>query len=205
MGLKLLFATQNPGKLREIRAILTEENIEVISPADSNRLDNSQTPLSQLDVEETGNSFTQNAFLKAQAFATRSMLLTAADDSGLEVEELDGFPGVKSARWIKGSDQERNQALLEKLQNASNRKAKFVTVICLYDPILDETQYFKGEILGKIAKQAEGNEGFGYDPIFIPEGYNQTFAQLGLELKNKLSHRHKALKKLKLYLKQKIK
>jgi XTP/dITP diphosphohydrolase len=75
-----------------------------------------------------------------------------------------------------------------------------VTVICLYDPILDETKYFKGEIQGRIAKQPQGNEGFGYDPIFIPEGYNQTFAQLGLDLKNKLSHRHKALKKLKSYL-----
>jgi XTP/dITP diphosphohydrolase len=200
MAVKLLFATQNPGKLREIQTILAGKDLEVLSPAECYGLDSSQTSLSQLEVEETGNSFTQNAFLKAQAFATRSMLLTAADDSGLAVEALDGFPGVKSARWINGSDQERNQALLEKLKNVSNRKAKFVTVICLYDPILDETKYFKGEIQGRIAKQPQGNEGFGYDPIFIPEGYNQTFAQLGLDLKNKLSHRHKALKKLKSYL-----
>lgn len=204
MAVKLLFATQNPGKLREIKTILAGEDLEVLSPAECHGLDSSQASLSQFEVEETGTSFTQNAFLKAQAFATRSMLLTAADDSGLAVEALDGFPGVKSARWINGNDQERNQALLKKLQDVSNRKAKFVTVICLYDPILDETKYFKGEIQGRIAKQPQGNEGFGYDSIFIHEGYNQTFAQLGLDLKNKLSHRHKALKKLKAYL-QKIK
>ncbi len=201
--MKLLFATHNQGKLREARSILSDLNLEVLSIGQANQ--QTKLDLTDLDVVEIKDTFRGNALLKAQAFAEVTSILTAADDSGLQVNALNGFPGVKSARWLKGSDQQRNQGILKKLQGQSNRSAKFVTVVCVYDPRSDTDQKnssrcFTGEILGTIAQQPQGEEGFGYDPIFIPQGETQTFAKLGPKNKNQQSHRRLALEKLKKYL-----
>lgn len=199
--MQLLFATQNQGKLAEINSILAGLELEVLSISQANnRVD---FDLSQLDPAETGDTFEKNALIKAKAFAEASGILTAADDSGLEVESLDGFPGVRSARWLEGTDAVRNKSLLEKLTEKTapkERAAQFVTAVCLYDSSKNKYYCFRAEVKGKISDRPRGKAGFGYDPIFIPEGYEQTFAELGVETKNKLSHRKKALEKLKQFL-----
>jgi XTP/dITP diphosphohydrolase len=152
-----------------------------------------------LNVAETGATFAENACIKAQAFAQRAQLLTVADDSGLEVLSLDGFPGVYSNRWHTGTSQERVQALLEKMQGNTDRRARFVTVVCLVDPQTETPQYFQGEIMGTLAETARGaeEEGFEYDFIFIPEGETLTFAELGRRWKVTRSHRTQAFLQLK--------
>jgi XTP/dITP diphosphohydrolase len=191
--MQLLVATTNPGKQREISAILSQANISVVTPQEL-------TKVAELAVEETGETFEENALLKARAFAQISELITVADDSGLEVTCLNGFPGVRSGRWHPGSSKERVQGLLDKLQSESDRRATFVTVICLYNPQENSQQFFRGEVAGTLTKEMRGETGFDYDYIFIPDGYTQTFAELGPEFKNKLSHRAAAIQKLKVYL-----
>lgn len=189
--MKILFASQNQGKQKEIRALLGN-SIDLVFPQD--------LALESLDVEETGTSFEENAFLKAKAFASKSGLTCISDDSGLSVDALDSLPGVYSDRYFPGTAQEKNLKLLKKLGKNKNRFAQFTTVICLYDPTLQKAKYFVGEIRGSISLEAKGSEGFGYDPIFIPEGSNQTWGEMGSEEKNKNSHRSIALNKLKEYL-----
>jgi len=118
------------------------------------------------------------------------------------VQALGGFPAVNSNRWFKGSASERNLALLNLLKDTNNRQARFYSVICFFDPQKNLVKFFDGEVQGTIATRPRGskNRGFGYDPIFIPQGYEQTFAQLGIKLKNNISHRRKALIKLSRYL-----
>ncbi|MEN8253519.1 MAG: RdgB/HAM1 family non-canonical purine NTP pyrophosphatase [Patescibacteria group bacterium] len=193
--MKLLFATQNKGKQEEIRDLLGK-SVELLFPSD--------LALSDLEVEESGNTFKENAFLKAKTFADEFAVITAADDSGLSVEMLDGMPGVYSDRFFSGNASDKNLALLEKLGNNKNRQAKFTTAICLYNPISKEAKYFLGKINGLIALRVKGERGFGYDPIFIPEGSNKTWGELGPEEKSKNSHRAKALNKLKQYLRNKL-
>src|SRR5690606_12761771 len=123
-----------------------------------------------------------------------------ADDSGLTVDALHGKPGVHSNRWHPGTDEERNTALLTELKNEKNRSAMFVTVACFLRTPDATPVYFRGEIKGQISKEPSGSAGFGYDPIFIPEGYDKSFAELGMEIKNKLSHRARAYIKFKEYL-----
>ncbi len=192
---ELLLATQNQGKLKEIQAIFSGTGYNILTPHDVGI-----GP--EFDVEETGKTFAENSEIKAVAFAQAAMMLTLADDSGLSVKALDGFPGVKSKRFIEGTDQDRNAKILELMENQEDREAEFVTDLCLYDPVEQKTVHFEGRVKGTLTRAPQGdhNVGFGYDPIFIPEGYDKTFAELGQETKNELSHRAKALAKAKEYL-----
>lgn len=186
MKKKLVFATNNLHKLNEVSTIL-ENKIELLSLNDIN---------CHIDIPETSNTLEGNALLKAQYIYSNYKLNCFADDTGLEVEALNGEPGVYSARYAGDiHNSEANMLkLLHNMDGKENRQAQFRTVISL---ILDETEYqFEGIIKGKIIKEKRGSSGFGYDPIFIPEGYDKTFAELGDEIKNKISHRAQAVNKL---------
>ncbi len=158
------------------------------------------------DIPETGTTIKENAGIKAQAVwdllnQKESELIVFADDSGLEVKALNGEPGVRSARYAgeTKNDQNNNSKLLHALKNITKREARFVTVIALV--LKHKLYFFEGEIKGTIAYEPRGNSGFGYDPLFIPQGYRSTFAELGEELKNKISHRANAIEKLLDFLK----
>lgn len=190
---EVLIATTNPGKVAEFKAALTGMPVIIRTPADFPALDG-------FEVTEVGKTFADIAELKARSFAEQVGLLTIADDSGLEVDALDGQPGIHSHRFAPGSDEDRYRKLLSFMTEAENRTARFVTVLCLYDPETDQVQFFEGEVTGEITREPAGTQGFGYDPIFKPEGQTQTFAELGLEIKNTMSHRGRAVEKLKAYL-----
>ncbi len=192
MRKKLVFATNNAHKLEEIASILGEK-IELLSLKDIG---------CTADIPETADTLQGNAIQKAEYIHNHYGFDCFADDTGLEVEALDGAPGVFSARYAgDGHNSEANmQKLLQNLQGVENRKAQFRTVICL---ILDGKQHlFEGICKGEIIKEKRGSAGFGYDPIFVPEGYNESFAQLGNAVKNKISHRAKAVEMLCKYLKK---
>lgn len=148
------------------------------------------------EIEETGDTLDENAAIKAEAIYSAFGTMCFADDSGLEVESLDGQPGVKSARYSGTPvNEERNiELLLKNLEGQKNRKAKFRTVICL--KMEAGTFFFEGSIEGTITGKPRGSNGFGYDPVFQPEGYTSTFAELMPEEKNKISHRKIALRKM---------
>lgn len=196
--MEVLCATQNPGKLKELRELLAPLAITILTPSDVH--------LADLDVEETGETFAENAELKAKAFAEASGKVSLADDSGLEVKALDNQPGVHSKR-VGGSDAERIAWVLSRLATKNDRRARFVSVICIHDPKRNQTECFEGTVDGVVAPAPAGDpdQGFGYDPIFIPDGYDQTFAELGQEIKNTLSHRARALVKAQEYLQQQVK
>lgn len=147
------------------------------------------------EVEETGETFTENALLKAQVFSRATQLPVIADDTGLEVSALNGAPGVHSNRWYPGSYEDRNSALLEKLDGITDRSAQFTTVACLLIPG-QEPMYFTGIVRGSINHTPVGTTGFGYDPVFIPEGFEKSFAELGAAVKQELSHRAQAFKQV---------
>jgi len=192
--MKILFATQNKGKQEEFRLFADDLGITAIFPGDIEEIIN-------LDPEETGKTFSENAFIKAKEFGDLANMITLADDSGLEVTALDGFPGVNSARWMDGTVQEKNLALLDKMEEEKDRSARYVGVLCLYDPNnANKVNYFKGICTGKIRFEEEGTSGFGYDPIFVPTGYLKTFGDLPDDVKSKVSHRALAMKKLKRFL-----
>lgn len=194
--MKLLIATQNPGKKQEFRSLLSDlKNIEIVFLDDVN-LTGFEFP------EESGSTFHQNAQIKAQSLAEFTNIPSIADDSGLSITSLNGFPGVISARWLAGSDRDRSQGILSKLENEPDRSATFVCSICFFDPSKTEAVFFNGIQSGEIATSIQGNDGFGYDPIFIPDGENKTYAELGMENKNQFSHRAKALAKFKEFLQQ---
>ena len=189
--MKLVFATNNKHKLEEVRDILGS-GVEVLSLNDIGCND---------DIPETADTLQGNALIKARHIYNKYNVSCFADDTGLEVEALGGAPGVLSARYAgDGHDSEANmQKLLQNLTGESNRNAQFRTVIAL---IIDgEEILFDGIVKGVITYKKMGDSGFGYDPIFIPEGYNESFAQMGSEEKNSLSHRYRATKKLNDYLK----
>ncbi|MGO3266703.1 MAG: RdgB/HAM1 family non-canonical purine NTP pyrophosphatase [Sphingobacteriaceae bacterium] len=190
--MELVFATNNEHKLEEVRALLGDK-IEFKSLADIG---------CQEDIPETGTTFKENAKQKTDYLVQRYAVNCFGDDSGLEVDALDGEPGVYSARYSGSRDMEKNISLvLEKLNGVhlSARTARFRTVISLY---LDGTQYFfEGQIEGAIITSEVGAEGFGYDPIFVPKGYDQTFAQMSLAEKNQISHRAIAIANLITFLK----
>lgn len=152
--------------------------------------------LKNLAIEETGGTYEKNASLKASVVADMTGLPTLADDSGLEVEALDDFPGINSARWMPGSDQERNLGLLKKMLTIKNRSAQFVSVLCFVDPQEHHQFCVEGVMKGTIGKVQRGSNGFGYDPLFIPEGFSKTFAELSSKQKNSISHRALAVQKL---------
>jgi len=187
---KLVFATNNAHKLSEVRSILAP-HYEIISLAELNCFD---------DIPETAATLQGNALLKAEYIYKKFGVDCFADDTGLEVEALLGEPGVYSARYagLANDAQANMQKLLLELGQNENRKACFRTVITLI--LGGEQFYFEGRINGSIATQPTGTAGFGYDPVFIPDGYSQSFAELGTEEKNKISHRALAVIKLTEYL-----
>lgn len=195
--MKIVFATNNKHKLDEIRSILGNR-VEVLSLADINCHD---------DIPETGTTLEANAMQKAEYIASKYGMSVFADDTGLEVDALNGAPGVYSARYAGGDghDSEANMTkLLAELGENNNRNARFRTVIALI--ITDDNgqqttvEQFEGIVNGTIIRERRGGEGFGYDPIFQPEGYNETFAELGNDIKNTISHRARAVAKLAEYL-----
>jgi XTP/dITP diphosphohydrolase len=188
---KLVFATNNNHKLEEVRAKLND-SFEIVSLKEIGCFD---------DIPETADTLEGNALLKAQYVFSKFDLDCFADDTGLEIAALDGAPGVYSARFAgEDCDAKKNmQKVLILMQGKQNREACFRTVIALIKN--GTTTYFEGKICGKIAEIPTGNAGFGYDPIFIPEGYNESFAELSLEEKNNISHRALAVEKLADYLK----
>ena len=188
---KLVFATNNTHKLTEVRAIL-EPEYTIISLAELNCTD---------EIPETADTLEGNALLKAKYISDKFGVNCFADDTGLEIEALGGEPGVYSARYAgEEHDAEKNMnKVLDLMQNVQNRNACFRTVIALIQS--NEIRYFDGRIDGTIASKRLGNNGFGYDPIFIPDGYTMSFAELGSEEKNKISHRALAVNKLTEYLK----
>ena len=198
--MRIVFATNNAHKLSEIRQILGND-IEILSLADIGCHE---------DIPETADTLEGNALQKAQYVYDHYHLSCFADDTGLEVDALGGEPGIYSARYAgDGHDSEANmQKLLQKLGENNNRKARFRTVIALIEKEENEkvtepaekTSFFEGIVEGQIIREKRGQEGFGYDPIFQPDGYDETFAQLGLEIKNRISHRARAVEKLAKYL-----
>lgn len=187
MKRKLVFATNNAHKLEEVAAILGDQ-VELLSLNDIG---------CQTDIPETAETLEGNALLKSSYIYKNYHLDCFADDTGLEVEALNGAPGVYSARYAggEGHDAKANMLkLLHELDGKENRKAQFRTAISL---ILDGKEYlFEGVIKGEIIKEKRGDSGFGYDPVFMPEGYDRTFAELGNDIKNQISHRALAVQKL---------
>ena len=187
MKRKLVFATNNAHKLEEVAAILGDQ-VELLSLNDI---------CCQADIPETAETLEGNALLKSSYIYKNYHLDCFADDTGLEVEALNGAPGVYSARYAggEGHDAQANMLkLLHELEGKENRKAQFRTAISL---ILDGKEYlFEGVIKGEIIKEKRGDSGFGYDPVFMPEGYDRTFAELGNDIKNQISHRALAVQKL---------
>ncbi len=187
----IVAASQNPNKIKEINEILRCFDMELISME--------QAGMEPLDVEETGLTFEENAQLKARTIGKAGNKAALADDSGLMVEALDGAPGIYSARFagIHGNDQANNEKLLKELEAVprEKRKAKFVCVIALVYPD-GKSLLARGEVEGEIALKPYGANGFGYDCLFIPKGYEETFGQLDSTIKNRISHRRRALEKL---------
>lgn len=184
--MKLLFATQNEHKISEIKKILSS-NIAIQSLGDLK---------DSTDIPETGSTLEENALLKARYVYSKFNQNCFADDTGLEVEALNGAPGVYSARYAgePKSDEKNMIKLLEELKNKTNRKAHFKCVIAL---ILDGKEIlFEGILNGKIIPEKSGTNGFGYDPVFLPENSLKTLAEMSMEEKNKISHRAIAVKKL---------
>ncbi|MBR0361732.1 MAG: non-canonical purine NTP diphosphatase [Paraprevotella sp.] len=190
MKKKLVFATNNAHKLEELRAILGG-TIEILSLADIN---------CHADIPETADTLEGNARQKSLFIYEHYGLDCFADDTGLEVECLNGAPGVYSARYAgDGHDSQANmEKLLGEMKDKTNRKARFRTVISLIEK--GEEHQFEGIVNGRIIEQKKGDAGFGYDPIFQPDGYDETFAELGNEIKNKISHRARAVASLCEYL-----
>ena len=205
--MKIVFATNNQHKLSEIRSILGE-SIEVLSLKDIG---------CDVDIPETGTTLETNALQKAQYVYDHYHIDCFADDTGLEVEALNGAPGVYSARYANmengasdSHDSEANMArLLRELGENNNRRARFRTVIALIQKknvcpcgctSIKEIHQFEGIVEGEIIRERRGGAGFGYDPIFQPEGYDKTFAELGMDIKNQISHRARAVTKLAEFL-----
>jgi XTP/dITP diphosphohydrolase len=189
---KIVFATNNVHKLEELRHILSG-SFQVLGLKDIGFFD---------DIPETGSSLAENASIKSHHIYDRFQIDCFSDDTGLEVDALDGRPGVYSARYAgENSTYAQNvDKLLDELRDQENRKARFKTVISL---LLDGAEYqFEGRVEGTITKEWYGVKGFGYDPVFLPDGYNESFAEMSAELKNKISHRGMAVAKLLAFLKR---
>jgi XTP/dITP diphosphohydrolase len=189
--INLLVATQNKGKLREYQRLLTDYTL--LSPADAG--------LADFDVEESGATFAENAILKARAYSQASGLITLADDSGLAVDALDGRPGVYSARYGGPGlgDAQRRAALLAEMEGIpiERRTARFVCVIAVVHPDYEAVIQAEGHVEGRILIAERGFEGFGYDPLFQPDGHQHTFGELSAEIKDSLSHRGRAVDALR--------
>ncbi len=188
--MKIVFATNNKHKLDEIRKI-TDGSLQILSLADIHCED---------EIEETGTTLEENALLKARYIKEKFGYDCFADDTGLEVEALGGAPGVYSSRYAGETCNAVDNMikLLHELKGAKNRNARFRTVIALL--IGNEKHFFEGVVNGKIIEERRGEAGFGYDPVFVPEGKDQTFAELGNDVKNQISHRALATHQLAQFL-----
>ena len=220
--MKILAATNNKHKVEEFRNILKDTGVQIISQEELGK----ELP----DIPEDGETFEENAGIKALGFAKFADLTVIADDSGLEIKALDGAPGIYSARYAETNDKRIARVLRElertsgrtgesakrradaekrpksgswqsAIENVPDRVARFVCVIALANPE-KVIATFRGEVYGRIGYEPKGSGGFGYDPVFIPDGYDKTFAELGADIKDKISHRANALKKLDEYLKR---
>ena len=182
---QLILATHNDHKAKEFRDILPQYSVQTLADLGHDN-----------EIKETATSLEGNSFIKAENVFKRYGHVVISDDSGLEVDALNGAPGVYSARYAGDprNDQRNTEKLLDELQGASNRKAQFRTVITLMNT--ENSFQFEGIVKGTIAKSPRGEAGFGYDPVFIPEGVQQTFAELAANEKNKISHRANAIEKL---------
>lgn len=191
----LLLGTHNPGKVREITGILADSGWSLSSLQGFPNVE---------AAEENGDTYSENAIAKARAYAAATYLWTLADDSGLEVAALGGAPGVLSARYAgdRASDTDRRQLLLSELAKASdkNRRARFVAAVAIANENGAILNVAEGICEGTIILAPRGNGGFGYDPLFMPDGYDQTFAELSEEIKNRISHRARALIKTRQFL-----
>jgi XTP/dITP diphosphohydrolase len=189
----LVFATNNAHKLEEVQAILGDA-FKVLSLHDIQCNE---------EIEESADSFEGNALLKARYIFENYKMPCFSDDSGLEVEALHNAPGIFSARYAgeQGNHEKNIDKLLLELKNEHNRKARFRTVLCFIDKD-GEIKYFNGIINGTITLERHGNKGFGYDPVFMPDGYTMTFAEMSAAEKNNISHRARAVKELLNYLQQ---
>lgn len=188
-GGRLLVATHNPGKLREFEYLLAPHGIEVVGAS----------ALGLAEPEETGDSFAANAALKARAAMAATGLPALADDSGIVVHGLDGQPGIHSARWA-GPGRDFDLAIRKVLDSltarygsfaAAEKRAEFVAVLCLAEP--DGDRFFEGRVAGSLVDRPRGAAGFGYDPIFVPDGHERTFAEMSAAEKHAISHRRRAL------------
>ena len=191
--MKYVLATANPGKVKEMSKILAELDIDIVT-RDELCID--------IDVEETGTTFLENAILKADAICAASGLPAIADDSGLIVSALGGEPGVYSSSYggEELTSEERCKYLLSKMENMEQREAKFVcTIVCSYPD--GKKLIANGECPGRITTELQGTEGFGYDPVFLPDEETKTMAELTPERKNSISHRGKALRNFSVMLK----
>ncbi len=186
-GSKLVIASHNEGKVRELAELFAPYGIDCVSAGS----------LNLPEPEETGASFADNAAIKAVAAAQGSGLSALADDSGLEVEALGGAPGIHSARWGgPGKDFDLAMARVNRaMAVGTDRHANFTCALALASPD-GAVELFEGKVFGTIAWPPRGTRGFGYDPIFVPDGYNETFGEMEPELKNRLSHRMRAFEKL---------
>ena len=195
--IKLILASNNAHKIREFRELVEGMDVELLSQREAGL---------ELDVEETGTTFEANAYIKAKAVTDALGCAAVSDDSGLEVDCLDGRPGVYSARYGGGhdvSDEDKNAFLLKEMGDTDNRTARYVCAICCTMPDGHVIEC-RGECEGEMLKAPRGNGGFGYDPIFRPEGHDRAMAELTPDEKNAISHRGKAmrefLKKFEEYL-----
>jgi XTP/dITP diphosphohydrolase len=189
---RIIFASKNEGKVREVRKILDDLNVQILSLSDVDYT---------ISIEETGITFEENAKIKADVIYKEYKIPVIADDSGLTVEQLNGEPGIYSARYAgpSAADEENNLKLLKNLEKFPQpHKAKFVCLAVYYFG----TDFFTatGEVNGEIIKSPRGTKGFGYDPLFVPDNYDQTMAELKSEIKNKISHRFNAFSQLKKYI-----
>ena len=181
---ELIIASNNAGKIKEYKQALSNKNIKILTLND----------FESIEIEEPYSSFEENALLKAKTIFDKFKIPCLSDDSGLVVEALPEELGVKSKRFsISNTDEDNIKLLLEKLQNQHNRNAYFICVICLYLSPTD-IRVYQGKTQGLIIDQQRGNNGFGYDPVFLVPQYNKTFAELTINEKQELSHRGKAIK-----------
>ncbi len=192
---KILLASNNKHKAIEFNKIIKDiipGEIDLILPGNISE--------DKFDVEETGKNFFENAYIKAKAFYDKFHLPVISDDSGLEVNALNGEPGLNSARYAgkHGDDAANRRKLLDNLMGIKERNANFIAVLCYYSG--DEPIFFEGKVFGNIINNEQGSGGFGYDPLFIPEGYSETFAEMSDKEKNKISHRAMALQRFARYL-----
>ena len=189
--MKLVIATDNKNKVKEIKEVLKDFDFEILSKK--------ELGLGDLNIVENAETLEGNAKIKAEAISKKIDSYILADDTGLFVKALNGEPGVRSARYAGDHDEKANRKkLLKNLEDKDDRSAYFKTVLCLISPDKN-INFIEGTCKGIIANEEEGKGGFGYDPIFIPEGQNKTFGQMSLLEKNIISHRGRALENLKKY------